>query len=75
MTSAIPALGKILASRATSGVSVGSTATQTLMHLTKGVHARPSPAANQPKFAEMLNKTLVTAAAHTTRSPGSLEPN
>jgi hypothetical protein len=66
MTFAIPGLGKILASHATSRVGVGSTATQTLTHLTKGVHALARQAANQPKFAEMLNKTRVTAAAQTT---------
>jgi NADPH:quinone reductase-like Zn-dependent oxidoreductase len=70
MTFAIPGLGKILASHAASGVSVGSTATQTLAHLTKGVHATASQAANQPKFAEILNKTRISSEAQTILSPG-----
>jgi hypothetical protein len=70
MTFAIPSLGKILASHATSGVSVGSTATQTLTHLTKGIHAAAGKVAHEPKFAEILNKAGVSNQAQSTQSPG-----
>ena len=70
MTFAIPSLGKILASHATSGVNVGSTATQTLTHLAKGIHATTGQIANQPKFTEILGKTGVSSQPQTTPSSG-----
>src|ERR1700722_10290752 len=55
MSFTIPSLGQILASHASSGVSVSAPATQTRARLTKGVHASASQPANQTQFSAVFN--------------------
>jgi hypothetical protein len=60
MSLTIPSLGGILASHASSGVSISAPATQTLAKLTKGVHASASQPTNQTQFSAVFNAVRKT---------------
>jgi hypothetical protein len=70
MSSALPSLGQILSSHATSGVSANVSAPQSLSKLAKGIHAS-GQAANQTQFSAVFDG--VRKAANSSAATAQIE--